>query len=209
MGKLDGAWEESSVIGPRAEIEGNKLIRLWMSAPVLETRFTTYEQDGKTVLKLEHTGLRNSGSLDSYADIKECYFDGTALVFVDDYRFSGVSETKLYPTTHSRYGNVTLVDEQMLPKLQGVWESSYTDIIFEDSTLKICGHGTDRPDFTTEIVTAQTNGCDGDEVMILDKDPAEKGISDFYSITYSGGSITAMIHVCDADPIKVTFTRKS
>jgi hypothetical protein len=45
--------------------------------------------------------------------------------------------------------------------------------------------------------------------MILDKDPAEKVIADFYSITYSGGSITAMIHVCDADPIKVTFTRKS
>lgn len=209
MGKLDGAWEESSVIGPRAEIHGNTLIRLWMSAPVLETRFTTKEEGGKIVLQLEHTGLRNSGSLDSYAVIKECYFDGTALVFVDDYRFSGISETKLYPTTHSRYGNVSLVDKEVLPKLQGVWESKYTDLIFKGSTLNICGHSTNKPDFTTEIVTARTNGYDGDEVMVLDKDPAEKGIADFYSIVFDGKEITAKIHVCDADPMIIVFTKKA
>ncbi len=209
MTKLDGAWEESSVKGPRVEITENKLTRLWMGAPVLETKFTIAEQGGKTVLMLEHNGLRNAGSLDPYAVINECYFDGTALVFVDDYRFSGVSETKLYPTSNSRYGNVTLVDDEMLPVLHGRWESKYTDLVFDGNKLGICGHGEEKPDITVEIVTARTNGYDSGEVMILDKDPARQGIGDYYSLSYSGETITGCIQVCDAQPMKIVFTKKA
>ncbi|MBQ3936178.1 MAG: hypothetical protein II722_03890 [Ruminococcus sp.] len=209
MGRFDGAWEENSVKGPRVEIEGNKLTRLWMSAPVLETTFTTCEQDGKIIFDLEHKGLRNTGSLDPYAVIKECYFDGTALVFVDDYRFSGVSETRLFPTANSRYGNVALVDKEMLPALQGRWESKYTDLVFDGNKLGICGHGSQKADISIEIVTARTNGCDSGDVQILDKDPAKQCIGDYYSLCYRDGSITGCIQVCDADPMKIVFTKKA
>lgn len=209
MGKFDGAWEESSVKGPRVEIEGNKLTRLWMSAPVLETMFTTYEENGKIVFKLEHDGLRNAGSLDPYAVMKECYFDGTALVLVDDYRFSGISETKLYPSTHSRYGNVNLVNEEMLPILKGRWESKYYDLVFEGSTLNICGHEQGQHDYAVEIVTARTIGCDNGDVKILNKDPAVQEIESFCSLVYNGETITGCIPVCDDSPIIVTFTKKA
>lgn len=102
MGRFDGAWEEKGVTGPRVEINGNKLVRLWQAETVLETTFETVQDGGKTLLKLAHNGLRSSGSLDPFAVIKQCYFDGSALVFVDDFRFSGVSEIKLYPTSNSR-----------------------------------------------------------------------------------------------------------
>jgi hypothetical protein len=209
MGKFDGAWEENSVKGPRVEIDGNKLTRLWMAAPVLETSFTTCEQDGKIVFNLEHDGLRNAGSLDPYAVIKECYYDGTALVFVDDYRFSGISETRLFPTSNSRYGSVTLVDSEILPALQGRWESKYTDLTFNGNKVGICGHGAEIADISIEIVTARANGCDSGDVKILDKDPAKQGIGDYYSLCYSEGSITGWIQVCDAEPMKINFTKKA
>ncbi len=208
MGRFDGAWEERGVIGPRVEIDGERIVFLWQASTVLETRFDIVQDGGKVVLRLEHNGLRNSGSLDPYAVINEIYYDGSALVIDADYRFSGLSEARLFPTTNSRYGNVTLVDDEILPVLQGRWESKYTDLIFESNTLSICGHGEEKTDITTEIVTARTNGYDSGEVMILDKNPANRGIGDFYSLYFSSAAITGCIQVCDADAMKIVFTKK-
>ena len=208
MGRFDGAWEETGVIGPRLEIDGDKVIFLWQASVVLETTFKTIQEGGKTVLKLEHNGLRSEGSLDPYAVIKEFYFNGTALVTVTDFRFSGVCETKFHLTNHSRYGNVTLVNDEYLPQLSGVWESKYTDLIFEGDKLSICHHGITKPERELTIVCARRNNAQC-KVDILDKDPSKHNIGEFYSVVFSGGKLTACIDVCDDKPVIVDFTKKA
>ena len=104
MGRFDGAWEETGVIGPRLEIDGDKVIFLWQASVVLETTFKTIQEGGKTVLKLEHNGLRSEGSLDPYAVIKEFYFNGTALVTVTDFRFSPAQDRDLLRPAHEETG---------------------------------------------------------------------------------------------------------
>ncbi len=208
MGRFDGAWEEKGVIGPRLEIDGDKVIFLWQASVVLETRFDTVQEGGKTVLRLEHNGLRNEGSLDPYAVITEFYFNGTALITVADFRFSGKCETRFFPTSNSRYGNVTLVNDEYLPQLCGVWESKYTDLVFDGETLRICGHGMSNPELELTIVCARPNSSP-DKVAILDKDPSKHNIGDFYSVIFSGGKITASIEVCDDRPVNIDFTKKA
>lgn len=208
MGRFDGAWEETGVVGPRVEIKDNMLVRLWQASPVLETRFETVEDGGKIVLKLEHDGLRSAGSLDAYAVIKECYFNGTALVFVDDYRFSGESTVKMYPTKNSRYGNVTLINDEVFPLLQGRWVSRYTDLVFEGSTMSICGSGIQNADEVFEIVAARHNDYAKGDVMILNKDPAKHGFGSFSRLEYQNGELIASVDVCDAETMKVVFTKQ-
>ncbi len=206
MGRFDGAWEEKGVIGPRVEIDGDRLVYLWQASVVLETRFDIVQDGGKTILKLEHNGLRNSGSLDPYAVINECYYDGSALVFVDDYRFSGESTVKMYPTKNSRYGNVTLVNDEILPLVQGKWESKYTDLTFKDDHLFISSHDDGTTECELSIVCARSNSSP-DKVSILDKEPSRHSIGSFYSLTFTGGVLTGMIEVCDDKPIIVTFSK--
>lgn len=209
MGRFDGAWEEKGVNGPRVEIKDNTLVRLWMASPVLETSFEIVEEGGKVVLKLEHSGLRDSGSVDAYATIKECYYDGAALVMVDEYRFAGETTLRLFPTTNSRYGNVSIINDEILPLLQGRWESKYTDLEFDGGVLSIFGHALSKPETVTQIVVAKPNGYDNGEVKILDKDPSNHSIGSFDYMRYGDGVLKAYVTVCDAQPMEVVFIKKN
>lgn len=207
MDRFNGAWEEKGVIGPRVEIQGNRLVRLWNANIVLETDFETFEEGGKTVLKLVHSGLRDSSSIDPYATIKECYYDGAALVFIDEYRFAGETELRMTPTSNSRYGNVTIVSDEVMPQLQGKWESKYTDLLFEGSFLSISGHGLNKPESVTQVVAVKHNSQDSDEIFIIDKDPAKKSIGTYTSIIFCDGSLKAYVRVSDTQSMEVAFTK--
>ncbi len=112
MKNLDGAWEPKGYIGPRVEISGNKLVRLWMNSPVLETKFSVIEKDGRTELKLENNELRYSGSAKAYATVEECRVEGDAIVFTDFFPITGKSTEERYRTEKSRYGDGTGVENE-------------------------------------------------------------------------------------------------
>ena len=52
MVKLNGAWETKGYLGPRIEIRGRKLIRLWRGSPVLETTFTKEKEEAPATTKI-------------------------------------------------------------------------------------------------------------------------------------------------------------
>ena len=206
--KLDGAWEPS-YIGPRVEIEGNRLIRLWRSAPVLETNFTTEERDGRLYLLLADTALRYASDAEPYATIKEVWYENGALTFVDDFPISGESSDVLRPTTNSRYGNVTLVTEAVLPDLQGKWiqtDAGGADgmvLIFDGSRIRLGYGGTIEEEADIVIVR---NNYDS-EIRIVDADPSKEIIGWFDDVRWDGSMISCRVPVMDAPSMYFRFVR--
>ena len=131
---LDGAWKPRDY-GTRIEIDGNHMLILWMNRPQLETTFTVTEEDGKTVLHLEKTGLRERGDQKDYAQITGLWVEDGQMHFVKVFDIAGEKSEVLSPTTESRYGNVTVVTEKELPRIEGVWKTKDR----MDYTLKIEG----------------------------------------------------------------------
>lgn len=203
---LDGAWEPEGYVGPRAEIDGGRMIRLWNSSPVLETEFTVEEKDGKIILNLAENGLRNSPSDDPYAVVKECRYENGAIVFVDEFRFSGERVETLYPTTNSRYGDVTVISGELLPELEGRWVSDDfpSELRFKGGILEI---GDDESvDYTVSVAAVRHNS--GGWISIIDADPAVQLVGFFSSMRYENGVITAEIFVADAPSVRLTYVKK-
>jgi len=201
MKNLDGAWEPKGYIGPRVEISGNKLVRLWMNSPVLETKFSVVEKDGKTLLQLDNNELRYSGSASAYATVEECRVEGDAIVFTDFFPITGKSTEELYRTEKSRYGDVTIVENEYLRLLRGRWESDSAVLVFSGNKVKY-GFG-DDPD-REETITVVKRNYDG-AILIRCKDPAKKAIGPFENVTLFGEMIRAIIPIMDA-PAPSTFT---
>ena len=131
---LDGAWKPRDY-GTRIEIDGENILILWMNRPQLKTTFTVTEEDGKTVLHLEQTGLRERGDQKDYAQITGLWVEDGQMHFVKVFDVAGEKSEVLSPTTESRYGNVTVVTEKELPRIEGVWKTKDR----MDYTLKIEG----------------------------------------------------------------------
>jgi hypothetical protein len=204
---LDGAWEPKGYIGPRVEIKGNELVRFWMGAPVLKTEFTEEKQGEKTVLHLKKTALCYEGASSSYAMVKECYVQDGGMTFIDDFPITGESTDTLYPTPNSRYGNVTIVDEQALPLLQGTWKQ--TDY---DANLRFFGNvasfgygGSFRN--KTKIVTVKNNWENGDRIYVINENPAKSDVCQFEGMYLEAGVLHAYIPVCDASPVMISFLK--
>lgn len=203
---LDGAWEPG-YYGPRAEISGSELVRLWRAAPVLTTTFTLEAgEDGRCRLILQDNELRNSASEEAYATIRECWYEDGALTFVDDFPISGESVETLYPTTNNRYGNVTVVDEEMLPVLEGEWLCGDMDLIliFQGSTLRY-GY-TDLMTGETEITAVKHNSSG--EIRIVDKDPSVDTVGMFGQLSWKDGVISTYIPITDVSPAEIFFRRE-
>ena len=131
---LDGAWKPRDY-GTRIEIDGDHILILWMNRAQLETTFTVTEEDGKTVLHLEKTGLRERGDQKDYAQITGLWVEDGQMHFVKVFDIAGEKSEVLSPTAESRYGNVTVVTEEELPRLEGLWKTNDR----MDYTLKIEG----------------------------------------------------------------------
>lgn len=127
---LEGAWETKGSRGARAEISGNRLIRLQDGAPVLAANFTV-KQDGESlILQLAKNELRLSAKDAPYATVKSCVYEDGALIFTD-LSDDGEDSAELHPTKNSRYGAVTDVSYEMLPQLAGRWEQEGGDAVLE------------------------------------------------------------------------------
>lgn len=205
--ELDGAWEPKGYVGPRVEIKGKELVRLWMGSPVLRTEFTVEKQGEKMVLHLKKTALSYEGSSSSYATVKECFVQDGGMTFVDDFPISGESRDTLYPTQNSRYGNVTIVDEQALPLLKGIWKQTDYDaeIRFQGNVISF-GYGYDFKD-STRIVTVRKNWENGDRIYVINEDPARSDVGCYEDMYLEAGVVHVRIPVCDAKPIFLEFVK--
>ncbi|MBR4656207.1 MAG: hypothetical protein IKO68_06465 [Oscillospiraceae bacterium] len=203
MVKLNGAWETKGYLGPRIEIRGRKLIRLWRGSPVLETTFTKEKEEGRLRLKLKNTELRYAGSDRSYATVKECWFADGAITLVDDFPITGESTDVLYPTANSRYGNVTLMDREMLPQLAGKWvsEGTSTVLYFRGGTMEF---GYEDTAMHREEIAVVRNNSDG-EIRVIHRDPSRDGVGWFGPLSYRDGALHTYIPVCDAPAKKLIF----
>ena len=134
--ELNGAWEEPGVIGTRIEISGSRLTVLWRNSPVLETKFSTKKQAGRTDLLPKSRGFRYKSAISDYAELKELYFEDGKLVLIEHFPITGDSETKLEKTDRSRYGDYTIADEA-LNELKGTWidDHGFLPLVFELNKL--------------------------------------------------------------------------
>jgi hypothetical protein len=206
---LDGAWKPNNY-GTRIEIDGDTMLILWMNRPQLETTFTVTEEDGKTVLHLEKTGLRERGDKKDYAQITGLWVEDGVMHFVKVFDIAGEKEELLSPTTESRYGNVTVVTEEKLPRLEGIWKETgrmnYTlRIEGEKIFWRFAEYEWEGP---VEIAVVHYNWeKNEDKFTIRAKDPAREYVGHFTTFDYRDGKLHTYLPVYDADSPKLVFEK--
>lgn len=208
MINLNGAWEPRGYVGPRVEINENEMVRLWKNRPVLVTTFTVEEAQEQINLTLAETELRNSEGEKPYATVKECFLRDGTLVFVDDFTITGESREELMKTENSRYGNVVIVDDQCLSRLQGEWQcdDGYTRIAFQGNKMRF-GYGEELPHEVEIITVKYRSESEGERFYIRNRDPAMDGVGMFGQITCEGQWLHTYIPVCDARPADMLFKK--
>ena len=200
---LDGAWEEPGVIGTRIEIEGSRITVLWRNKPVLETTFTTENAAGSEYdILLSDNKLRYSPSEKPYAEITSLRRTGSGIEKVTEFPISGTDIQLLERTENSRYGNYEIRDD-LLGELQGLWVSgSGSEEIRIDGNMLTAGF---RPAEIT-VLKSRSGGCG--PYRIVPKDPSVYEFSEYFSIEYYGGKLTARPAILDAPAVTLVFTKK-
>lgn len=188
---LYGAWEEPNVIGTRVEIGKKHIQILWQGGIVLDTAYAVRETESRIELHLKHCGLRYQGAASDYAEVISLYYTDNALHLQEHFPVTGESETILQKTDKSRYGNYDLADDEILPKLQGIWQDAdgYETLCFRADVLTIGTFGTH-----IHVLKSRSDG----RYKIADIDPARHGLYHFCEVFFTEEEITAVLPVCDA-----------
>ena len=205
MTDLNGAFEPS-YIGPRVEIEGDRLTFFWRGAPSLVTTFTASQEGEKTVLNLGYIGLKNRlTDEEPYAFVTSCSYENDTLTVVKNYVISGESVDVMHRTENSIYGDVTVVDDILLPLIEGSWraDSFGFEVTFKDGKLIMNGSFAGEQD----IICVKYNYDKSDKMYIRSKDPSVEAMFGLTDYCYENGRLTAIIPVCDAPSVTVEFNR--
>ncbi len=198
----DGAWEEKGVVGSRIEIEGKKLTVLWRGGPVLETRFAAAEEDGKILLVPEENEMRYTPGGKPYGTVTRLEWQDGNILFTEHFPITGESSSLLSPTEKSRYGDVTIVDGEVLPVLKGKWEGEGGYPSFE-----IRG-GVIAADLSKENIRAVRRNWDG-KIELVSEDPSHDFVLGLSNIeVLDQNTISVVIPVCDAPRIPILVRRK-
>ena len=195
--ELYGAWEKRGVIGTRIEIEKNTIIILWRGGEVLKTTFRSkLEDDGKITLIPKETGMKYKGSFSSYATVEKLVYDSGKLEFCHVFPITGESTEVLEKTDNTRYGNFDVADKSVLKYLAGKWaaDDGGTTFVFSGNVLDIGG-------FKKKITVLKGRDRAAQGFRIVDIDPAADMIFGYSRIFFTGYSIEATVHVCDAPSI--------
>ena len=198
----DGAWEERGVIGTRIEIRKNALTVLWRGAPVLETKYSLVQEGESVLLAPEETGMRYTPDSEPYGTVTRLEWKDGDLLFEEEFPVSGKSSSLLSPTERSRYGDVTLVDREVLPRLQGTWTSTDGFQGFEIRKNEI------KSGPRTERIHAARQNWDG-AIRLIHEDPSRDGLLDYRDLrVLDDHTLSAMIPVCDAPSFDIFFHRE-
>lgn len=199
MKELNGAWEERGVIGTRVEIDGNKIVVLWRSSPVLTTAFRVKRSDCAAELILKKTGLRYAGAAMDYAEITGMAFADGKLTLTEHFPITGESKTVLTPTENTRYGRCA-PDPSALPLVAGEWtdEKGYCRLFFREDRVTINGR---------ERRFVVLRPFDGGELFVADADPAADGWEGMDRLVLRGEVLLSSVRVCDAPSVPLIFHR--
>jgi|GEM_PF-710956 len=203
---LDGAWEPKGYLGPRVEISGNELVRLWRGAPVLQTTFTAEKTENGYLLQLAETRLRHVPGGEPYAEIRECRYENGALTLVDEFPITGESTDTLYPTQNNRYGNYEIVSDEVLPRLAGTWKEEGGSLRMRLEGDRLFFGYVDGPDDSVEVVALRSGG--DQTVSLHDVDPSLDGVGMFGRITVQDDGLHTYLPICDAPSAEIVFRRE-
>lgn len=201
--QFNGNWEEPGVIGTRIEIENGKAVILWRNSPVLKTKFQVREnEDGSLDAIPDENGLRYENDGRVYATVTALRLKDDVLYFEEDFPISGISKTNLKRTNHSRYGNYTVVDGEVLPLLQGKWtcDDGFSTLLFKGDSLTLNSAQTVR------IRVLKSNSSAG-PYKIVNEDPSKYEVGHYYFMDFDGHELTAAIMICDAPPAILHFRK--
>ena len=207
--ELQGYWIPGD-FGTRVEISGDEFLLLWQNKPVLKTTFTVEEKDGSLILHLAESGMRYSGDAKDYGTVKECRWHDGAMYFTKFFPITGDSPEVLHKTENSRYGNVDLVNEEILPLLQGAWKADNHgyELKIEGSSLQYrWGKGKWEKPVPIAVVKSRSR-YSGGVLRVVNADPAQRTVGCFIEFTYTGGTLETCIPVCDADAPRLVFRQK-
>ena len=200
---LNGAWEEPGVIGTRIEIEGEKIVVLWRSAPVLTTTFRVKAGEEGDELLLKHTGLRYERAASDYAAVTGLVYRDGVLTLTEDFPISGPSVTCFKKTENSRFGNYDAVDGR-LEELAGVWKERGGCL-----TLTVKGDVMDLDGRRGRICLLRSrNDPPGAPLWIRDVDPSVFEWGGIDRLAYDGERITGYRRICDAPSEFLVFEKE-
>ena len=205
---LQGFWAPRDY-GTRIEITDDDFLVLWRNRPVLLTRFSVKKDGDAYVLQLQKNGLRYAGAASDYATVTDCRLKDGNLYLKKHFPISGPSEETLFKTTNSRYGNVTVITEEMLPRLSGLWKTADRryEMKIENGTLtwRYNKSTWEKPD---AIAVVRPNyEQDPERFTIVNKDPAEEFICHLMEFRHEGGRLITRMLIYDAPAPDIIFEK--
>lgn len=201
--ELNGAWEERGVRGTRIEIEGNRILILWMNRTVLETTFDVKNENDGLTLEPADRGLRNSPQAEPYAEVTKLFLKEGKLEFEKLFEISGPSREVLEKTEFSRYGNYEIRDD-ILADIQGVWKNK--DGFFK-LTIKDDNALFGNTSAKIHVIKAGWLKPSDNEFWIADADPSVEGWEGFTRFRYENGRMFGKMIIYDAPSYDIEFFR--
>lgn len=172
---LNGSWAErfydSDVVVNEVvvfEIDNNKLTHLINGCTELSTTTFELNDDGEFIFP------------DSFLDcsyIKSCRYENGKITVTEEDKYSDYKRVyELYPTVACRYGMVEIIDDEMLPRLQGRWECGNLFLEFEGNSM--CYGENDIQEKQLEITVTRHLKVKH-WVYICNKDPRETNLGKY------------------------------
>lgn len=159
---LNGSWSEKDSEFVVFEIDNNKLTHLINGCTELSTTTFELNDDGEFIFP---------NSFFDYSYIKSCRYENKKIIVTEENIYSDYERVyELYPTDACRYGMVEIIDDEMLPRLQGRWECGNLFLEFEGNIM--CYGENDIQEKQLEIIVTRHLKV-SHWVHICNKDPRE------------------------------------
>ena len=205
---LEGYWEPGNR-GTRIEIHEDEMTVLWLNRPVLVTKFTVIKENEEYVIHLQKNGLRYAADARDYAMVTGCRLKDGKLYFSKHFPISGPSDEVLSKTTNSRYGNVDIITEQVLPRLQGTWRTTDGNhsIKIQGNTLSLRFRKYDWEKPEKIAVVRYRWEQDPERFRIVNQDPAREYICNLTEFRHENGKLITCMPVFDAPRVDMIFEK--
>ncbi|MBQ8919615.1 MAG: hypothetical protein IJ056_05875 [Acidaminococcaceae bacterium] len=205
---LQGFWEPNNY-GTRIEIEGDCFTVLWRNSPVLITTFSVQEDKDGYVVLLKDKGLRYEGASSDYATVTDCRLQDGKMYLHKYFPITGDSEEILSKTTNSRYGNVTVITDEMLPRVTGLWKTAdgKFDMKIENGTLTWRFRNSEWEKPEAIAVVRYNYERNPESFTIVNKDPSKDYVCHLMPFRYNNGRLITQMLVYDAKAPEMIFEK--
>ena len=205
---FQGFWQPGDY-GTRIEITGDQFMVLWRNRPVLVTTFSVKKEKDDYVAQLKETGLRYEGAASDYATVTDCRLKDGKMYLSKLFPISGPSDEVLSKTTNSRYGNVTVITEEMMPYLSGLWKTANGnyEMKIEKGMLTWRYKGSKWEEPEAIAVVRPNYKLDPNEFSIVNKDPANDFVCHLMEFRHVNGKLITHMLIHDATAPDIIFEK--